>query len=93
MDKVYVLVDAWFCYALTQLTLKAPPIICNRQFQILPVFFKKKKQIRNIIPYFIQKLGKMSQKLSSAAIVIGALRIKKISHFLKVRCQLSSGTR
>ena len=26
------------------------------------------------IPYFCRKLGKMSQKLSSAAVVIGALR-------------------
>ena len=30
---------------------------------------------RNIIPYFCQKLGKMSQNLSSAAVVIGALRV------------------
>ena len=29
----------------------------------------------NIIPYFCQKLGKMSQNLSSAAVVIGALRV------------------
>ena len=31
----------------------------------------------NIIPYFSRKLGKMSQNLSSAAVVIGALRVKK----------------
>ena len=31
---------------------------------------------RNIIPYFFPKLGKMSENLSSAAIVIGALRVK-----------------
>ena len=30
---------------------------------------------RNIIPYFFQKLGKMSQNLSSTAVVIGALRV------------------
>ena len=29
----------------------------------------------NIIPYSFRKLGKMSQKLSSAAVVIGALRV------------------
>ena len=27
------------------------------------------------IPYFFQKLGKMSKNLSSAAVVIGALRV------------------
>ena len=31
---------------------------------------------RDIIPYFCRKLGKMSQNLSSAAVVIGALRVK-----------------
>ena len=30
----------------------------------------------NIIPYFCRKLGKMSQNLSSAAVLIGALRVK-----------------
>ena len=29
-----------------------------------------------IIPYFFRKLGKMLQYLSSAAVVIGALRVK-----------------
>ena len=29
----------------------------------------------NIMPYFCQKLGKMLQNLSSAAVVIGALRV------------------
>ena len=29
----------------------------------------------NIIPYFCQKLGKMLQNLSSAAVVIGTLRV------------------
>ena len=71
------------------LTLKAPPIICSRrQFKNLLLF--QKLQIRhdiswessagrrfscNIIPYFCQKWGKMSQNLSSAAVVIGALRV------------------
>ena len=31
----------------------------------------------NIIPYFFWKLGKMLQYLSSAAVVIGALRVKR----------------
>ena len=30
----------------------------------------------NIIPYFGRKLGKVSQNLSSASVVIGALRVK-----------------
>ena len=30
----------------------------------------------NMIPYFWRKFGKMSQHLSSAAVVIGALRVK-----------------
>ena len=69
------------------LTLRAPPMqttISNF------AAFSKKKQIRhdiswessagigfsrNIIPYFFQKLGKKSQYLSSAAVVIGALRV------------------
>ena len=80
------------------LTLKVPPIICSRlQFKVLPLF--QKWQIRygiswessagrriswNIIPYFCWKLEKMSQNLSSAAVVIGALRSIKIekSHLL-----------
>ena len=33
-----------------------------------------------MIPYFIRKLGKMLQNLSSAAVGIGALRVK-----LKIR--------
>ena len=33
--------------------------------------------LMNIIPYFFWKLGKMSQNLSSAAVVIGALRVKR----------------
>ena len=30
----------------------------------------------NIKPYFCRKLGKMTQNLSSAAVVIGALRVE-----------------
>ena len=30
------------------------------------------------IPYFFRKLGKMSKNLSSAAVVIGALRVNRI---------------
>ena len=30
----------------------------------------------DIIPYFFRKLGKMSENLSSAAVVVGALRVK-----------------
>ena len=33
----------------------------------------------HIIPYFFQKLGKMSQNLSSAAVVNGALRVNSSS--------------
>ena len=69
------------------LTLKASPIICSRrQFQILPLFQNSNMAryfIRfsyNIIPYFCRKLGKMSQNLSSAAVMIGALRVKR--HFI-----------
>ena len=32
----------------------------------------------NIIPYFCRKLGKISQNLSSAAVVIGAVRTKTL---------------
>ena len=32
----------------------------------------------HIITYFCRKLGKMSEKLSSAAVLIGALRVKKL---------------
>ena len=34
----------------------------------------------NIIPYFCRKLGKMSQNLSSAALVMDALRVKEVPH-------------
>ena len=85
LDKIKI--KTW----LVILTLKAPPIICSRrQFQILLLFQKKNKAwyfMRivwlsagrrfswNIIPYFFQKLEKMLQNLSSAAVVIGALRV------------------
>ena len=71
------------------LALKAPPIICSRgQFQIL--LLSQKYQIRhdiswessasrwfswNIISYFFWKSDKMLQNLSSASVVIGALRV------------------
>ena len=76
-------------HTMLYLTLKAPPIICcRRQFQILPLF--QKQQTRNdiswessagrrfswnIVPYFFQKLGKISQNLSPAVIVFGGLRV------------------
>ena len=59
---------------------KAPPIICStRPFQILLLL---KKKIRCNISYlFYKNLGKMTQNLSSAAVVIGAVRVK-ICHCL-----------
>ena len=75
------------------LTIKAPPIIYNwRQMQILPLFQKSKigHDISwessagfscNIISYFCRKLGKMSQNLSSAAVVIGHLRVNVVCTF------------
>ena len=39
----------------------------------------------NITPYFCRKLGNMSQNLSSAAVVIGALRVKLVSGQLYVK--------
>ena len=38
----------------------------------------------NIIPYFCQKLGKMLQNLSSAAVVIGALRVNFMHKILDI---------
>ena len=35
---------------------------------------------KNIMPYFCRKLGKMSQNLSSAAVVIGELGVKPFSY-------------
>ena len=74
----------------TSLTFKASPIICSRrQFQILLLFSKNnnkkttttknKKQIRYDISLELFA-GKMSQNLSSAAVVIGALRVNKFSN-------------
>ena len=34
--------------------------------------------VSHVISYFCQKLGKMSQNLSSAAVVIGALKVKPL---------------
>ena len=46
------------------------------------------------MPYFLPKLGKMLQKLPSAAVVIGALRVKKrvvgILQIGKLKDELSS---
>ena len=39
------------------------------------------------MPYFFRKLGKMSENVSSAAVVIGALRVKSCSvqlHLIKI---------
>ena len=71
------------------LTHKAPPIICSRrQFQILLLLKNNKKGMifyENRLPtddsheksfLFFRKFEKMSQNLSSAAVVIGALRVK-----------------
>ena len=70
------------------LTLKVPPIFCSRrQIKNVAAFSK----ITNKASYFIRivcdsheisyliffrKLGKMSQNLSSAAVLIGPLRVK-----------------
>ena len=63
------------------LTLKAPPIICSRRQLKILLLLKVTNKVCwqtipcNIIPYFCRKLRKMSQNLSSAAVVIGALRV------------------
>ena len=73
----------------THLTHKVPPIICSRRqiqkFSDISNFsvFSKITEIKMLaddsheISYliFFRKLGKMSQNLSSAAVVIGALRV------------------
>ena len=41
----------------------------------------------NIIPYFCRKLGKMSQNLSSAAVVIGSLRVNLFPVTCSVGCR------
>ena len=70
----------------THLTHKVPPIICSRRqiqkfsdnFKFFCVFQNNRDKNAgrrfslNIIPYFFRK---MSQNLSSAAVVIGALRV------------------
>ena len=33
--------------------------------------------LSHVVPYFCRKLGKMSQNLSSAAVVIGPLRVNE----------------
>ena len=75
-----------------QLTLKAPPIFCSRrQYKILPLFQKKTNKTI-LVKYhtlFFRKLGKMSQNLSSAAVVIGALRVKVKSPTLSLSLSLS----
>ena len=40
------------------------------------------------MPYFFRKLGKMSQNVSSAAVVIGALRVK-LSFFKEIELKAS----
>ena len=57
-----------------------PPIICSRrQFQIFVLFSKITNKARlscNFMSYFFfRKFEKLTQNLSSAAIVIGALRV------------------
>ena len=77
------------------LTLKVPPIICSRQFQILRLFQKKtllgmifheNRLLADDISYFFPKLEKMSQNLLSAAVVIGTLRVKQFGkkHYMMV---------
>ena len=40
----------------------------------------------NVMPYFCRTLGKMSQNLSSAAVVIGALRVIESLGLKKTLC-------
>ena len=40
------------------------------------MIFHENRLLAIIMPYFFQKLGKMSQNVSSAAVVIGALMVK-----------------
>ena len=40
------------------------------------IFYENRQLAWNITPFFCYKLGKLSQNLSSAAVVIGALRVK-----------------
>ena len=74
------------------LTLKAPPIICSRrQFQIccflknnqLGMIFHENRLLADdshVILYliFVENWEKMSQNLSSATVVIGALKLHSL---------------
>ena len=70
------------------LTHKAPPLISSRrQFQVCRFFKNTNMQwyFMRIVcwqiafdPYFFWKLGKILQNLSSAAVLIGALRVKQV---------------
>ena len=91
LGKYFILHGAdRLCFSLT---LKAPPIICSRRQLKFCSFFKNNKQgmifhenrllanDSHVISYLIyRKLGKMSQNLLSAAVVIGALRVKNVSN-------------
>ena len=44
----------------------------------------------NIIPNFCRKLGKVSQNLSSSAVVIGALRVKLTLLLVACLCMLEN---
>ena len=51
---------------------------------LLTFFISKEKcGYNNIIAYFFRKLGKMFQNLSSAAVMIGALRVKLAEYLVK----------
>ena len=54
------------CRFMIILTLKAPPLICWQTI------------LMKYHTLFFRKLGKMSQNLSCAAVVIGALRVKPV---------------
>ena len=42
------------------------------------MIFHENRLLADDIPYFFRKLGKMSLNVSSAAVVIGALRVKSV---------------
>ena len=46
-----------------------------------------------LLPYFCRKLGKMSQNVSSAAVVIGALRVKNTGRLAMYLCQSAESAR
>ena len=73
-----------------------PIMCCRRQFQILLLFkvwYFKRIVYQTILmkchTLFFRHLGKMSQNLSSAAVVIGALRVKNP----KIRIHINSLSR